>query len=50
MFPSLTPRKKKRGRQPPAYGPVRCVLCYRKPKVNLQTRIYSCECGWRHEG
>lgn len=47
MFPSVVPRKKKRGRQPPPYGIVRCVLCYRKLRFNLVEQKHYCVCGWK---
>ena len=38
------PRKKKRGRQPPKYGPYRCPLCYEKLRLVADL---SCKCGWK---
>lgn len=47
MFPTATPRKKRRGRQPPAYGPVRCPWTYDKLRFNIATGKHYCKCGWR---
>jgi hypothetical protein len=42
------PRKKKRGRQPPDYGPAVCPLC--ASKLKLTPRGLRCpemaKCGW----
>jgi hypothetical protein len=43
------PRKKKRGRQPPDYGPRICPLCARKLKLGANG-LYcpaSLDCGWK---
>lgn len=39
------PRKKKRGRQPPDYGPRICPLCARKLKLTKAGLV--CQCGWK---
>lgn len=42
------PRKKKRGRQPPAYGPAICPLCAAKLALNgagLYCPVVTC--GWK---
>jgi hypothetical protein len=44
------PRKKKRGRQPPDYGPRICPLCATKLKLDGVGRLYCPNvkaCSWR---
>lgn len=44
------PRKKKRGRQPPAYGPRICPLCATKLKIRTLPNGLYCPnkaCNWR---
>lgn len=50
MFPSNTkPQKKKRGRQPPHYGPRVCMWCARKLVFSVDTQKHYCKCGWREQ-
>ena len=44
------PRKKKRGRQPPEYGPRICPLCATKLKLGYAGQRLYCPntaCGWK---
>jgi hypothetical protein len=42
------PRKKKRGRQPPPYGPMLCPLCASKLKLaSFGLYCVNLTCGWK---
>lgn len=42
------PRKKKRGRQPPDYGPRICPMCARKLKLTPKgLACPAATCGWK---